>query len=145
MRTQGQRLRGDFGGESGGGGANTPVAKGAYFSGTDNDPIQGDFGWIIIAEFDLDVMPVSAILDGIMLVSDVALTGRLKLFDVTGVIDVPGSTLATVSLTGERLTSGDLVASLVVGRRYQIQAECTGGGGNSNWAVVRYATLVPLP
>lgn len=145
MRTQVPRLRADFGGGGGGGGANTPVAKGAYFAGTDNDPIQGNFGWIIIAEFDLDVLPDSAVLDGIMLVSDVALTGQLKLFDVTGSADVAGSTLTTVSLTGERLTSGDLVASLVVGRRYQIQAQCTGGGGDSNWAVVRYATLVPLP
>lgn len=132
-------------GGGGGGGANTPVAKGAYFSGTNNDPIQGNFGWIIIAEFDLDVLPASAVLDGIMLVSTAALTGRIKLYDVTGVADVPGSTLSTTSLTGERLTSADFVASLVVGHRYQIQAQCTGGGSGGDWAVVRYATVVPAP
>lgn len=146
MRTQTPRLRGDFGNEGGGGGGATPVANGAYFAGTNNDPIQGGAGWIVIAEFDLDTLPPSAILDAIALVSNVALTVDLKVFKVTAPPgDVAGSAISTTSLTGGRITSGDFVAALVLGSRYQIQARCTGGSTAADWAVVRYATVVQAP
>ena len=135
-----QLLRIDRAGGGGGGGF---VANGAY---ADNQQIAGVAatpGWVVIAEFDLDTLPASALLDGILLVSQVALTGRLRLYDVTGAAAVAGSTLSTVSLTGERLTSADLAGVLVLGRRYQIQAECTGGAAPTDWVVVRYATLLP--
>jgi hypothetical protein len=123
-----------------------PVATGAY---ANNETIAGVVatpGWNVITEFDLDTLPSQgAILDGIVLVSGVALTGRLRLYDVTGAAAVAGSTLSTVSLTGERIASADLTAVLVAGRRYQIQAECTGGSAPTDWAVVRYATVIPSP
>ena len=123
--------------------ASTPIAVGAYAVNETIPGVAATPGWTIIAEFDLDELPVNgAVLDGIALVSQVALTGRLRLYDVTGAAAVAGSTLSTVSLTGERLASADLTAVLVAGRRYQIQAECTGGAAASDWAVVRYATLV---
>jgi hypothetical protein len=122
-----------------------PVAVGAYSA---NDTVPGVAvapGWNILAEFDLDVLPVAgAVLDGIMLVSGVALTGELRLYDVTGAAAVAGSTLTTVSLTGQRMTSGDLTAVLVAGRRYQIQSEVTGGGAAADFGIVRYCTLIPL-
>lgn len=118
-----------------------PVATGAY---ANNDQIPAPDGPTVIAEFTLDQLPLSgAVLEGIVLVSQGALTGHLKLYDVTAGADVAGSPLSTSSLTGARLTSGDLTALLVAGRRYQIIAECTGGVTVSDWAVIRYATLVP--
>ena len=145
MRVLAPRLRADEGNTGGGGGANTPVALGAYAVNETIPGVVATPGWIIIAEFDLDVLPASAVLDGIVLVSQGVLVGRLKLYDVTGGADIAGSTLSTSSLTGARLTTADLVALLVQGRRYQIQAECTGGAAVSDWAVVRYATLIPAP
>jgi hypothetical protein len=127
----------------GGGGGGGFVANGSYAVNETIPSVAATPGWIIISEFDLDALPASAVLDGIMLVSQAALTGRLRLYDVTGAAAVAGSTLSTVSLTGERLTSADLAAALVLNRRYQIQAECTGGVAPSDWAVVRYATVIP--
>lgn len=123
-----------------------PVATGAYSA---NDTIQGVAatpGWTVVAEFDLDTLPSQgAVLDGIVLVSGAALTCRLRLYDVTGAAAVAGSTLSSTSLTGERKTSADLTSVLVAGRRYQIQVECTGGATSADWAVARYAAVIPSP
>jgi hypothetical protein len=102
-------------------------------------------GWVVLAEFDLDVAPSSAELDAIALVSAGALTLNLKLYDVTAAADVPGSDLTTSDTTGARLTTADLIADLVEGNRYQILAEVVGGTGAANFGRVRYAVLSKVP
>jgi len=144
---QQQRTQADFGGLSGGGGPGAPVVGGAYYAGG-QETIQGVAltpGWVVLAEFDLDVLPASAVLDAIGLVSGAALQLSIKLYDVTLAADVAGSTLTSVSLTGQRMTSADIVAGLVLNNRYQIWAECTGGAGPADFAVVRYAVLALAP
>lgn len=130
-----------------GGGPGAPVIGGAYYVGG-QQTLPGFAvtpGWIVLTEFDLDVLPPDAVLDAIALVSQATLTCNIKLYDVTLAADVAGSTLTTASLTGARLTSGDLVAGLVQGNRYQIWAECIGGSLASDFAVVRYAVLTRAP
>lgn len=119
-----------------------PIARGAYGF---KDRVLGSLGGPeVLAEFDLDAAPLfGAELDAIVLVTQVALTGLVYLYDVVANATVAGSSLSTSSTTGARLTSGDLTATLIVGRRYQIRAECTGGTDPTDWASVRYATLVP--
>lgn len=147
MQLQPGRTQADIGGLSGGGGPGAPVVAGAYYvGGQQNIPgVAVTPGWTVLAEFDLDVLPPDAVLDAIALVSQLALTCNIKLYDVTLGVDVPGSTLTTTSLTGERVTSGDLAASLVEGNRYQIWGECVGGALVSDFAVVRYAVLTRAP
>lgn len=98
-------------------------------------------GWTVISEFDLEFATSQQRLDAIMLVSNGALTGNMRLYDVTGAAVVAGSALTTVSLTGARITSGDLSSVLTAGNRYQIQAECVGGAAPADFGIVRYATL----
>jgi hypothetical protein len=123
-----------------------PVATGAYANNETIAGVAATPGWNVITEFQLDTLPSQgALLDGIVLVSGAALTCRFRLYDVTGAAAVAGSTLSSTSLTGERKTSADLTSVLVATRRYQIQAECTGGAAPTDFAVVRYATLISSP
>jgi len=123
-----------------------PVAVGAYANNETIAGVAATPGWNVITEFQIDTLPSQgALLDGIVLVSGAALTCRFRLYDVTGAAAVAGSTLSSTSLTGERKTSADLTSALVATRRYQIQAECTGGAAPTDWAVVRYATLISSP
>lgn len=141
------RTQADIGGVGGGGGPGAPVVGGAYYVGGQETiaGVAATPGWVVLAEFDLDVLPPDAVLDAIALVSQALLTCNIKLYDVTLAADVAGSALSTASLTGGRVTSADLVAGLVLGNRYQIWAECVGGNLLSDFAVVRYAVLTRAP
>lgn len=132
----------------GGSSPGSPVVAGAYYV-AGQETIAGVAatpGWVVLTEFDVDApMPPSAMLDAIALVSQIALDCNLRLYDVTTAAVVAGSTLTTASLTGARVATGDLIAALVAGRRYQIQAECVGGALATDFAVVRYAVLTKVP
>ena len=130
----------------GGSGPGAPVGGAYYVGGLDSIAgVAVSPGWNVLTEFDLDApLPSSAVLDAIALVSNAALSCVVRLYDVTGGAPIVGSSLTTVSLTGQRLTSVDLIGLLVAGRRYQIQAECTGGAAPADFAVVRYAVLTKV-
>ncbi len=100
-------------------------------------------GWMVLGAFFFTGTFTSAVLEAIYLVSNPALTGRVRLFDMTAGIPVPGSTLAGTSSTTEvRQVSGNLIASMPTNRIYQFQAEATGGSASTDFVEVREAKLI---
>ena len=94
-------------------------------------------GWVVVGEFPLP-KSVSARLDANILVSAPGLTLRVRLYDMEDGA-VSGATAQTTAQTSTRVLSG--IVALQGGRSYQIQAECTGGTGDSNFGVVSSATI----
>lgn len=100
-------------------------------------------GWTVIGAFFFTGVFTSAVLESILLVSKPTLTGRVRLFDLTAGIPVPGSTLTGTSSTIEvRRTSVNLIASMPQNRIYQFQAEATGGSASDEFVEVREAKLI---
>ncbi len=104
------------------------------------DAVAATPGWNVIGAFS---MPATADLhiDVIGSVSDAALTLRVRLFDITpgSIGPVSGSEASTTSRTDVQFMGGAI--TLTGGRRYQFQAEVTGGASSSLYGVVRRATL----
>lgn len=125
-----------------GGGSNASSA----FGPSGNELVQAVSvtpGWTVLGAFFFTGTFTSAVLEAIYLVSNPALTGRVRLFDMTAGIPVPGSTLAGTSSTIEvRQVSGNLIASMPINRIYQFQAEATGGNADTDFVEVREAKLI---
>ncbi len=94
-------------------------------------------GWTVIGSFHLP-LDGDARLDVLGFVSSGGLTARVRLFDLTSLVPVPGevvvSALSTTRTLGPRVT-------LSGGRNYQIQAECTGATGADKFAVIETVSL----
>jgi hypothetical protein len=100
-------------------------------------------GWTVIGAFYFTGVFTSAVLEAIYLVSNPLLTARVRLFDMTAGIPVPGSTLAGTSSTIEvRQTSVNLIASMPQNRIYQFQAEAVGGSADTDFVEIREAKLI---
>lgn len=111
----------------------------AYSSGRSViDAVAATPGWVVIGAFFLP-FSVSARLDIIGFVSDVALTLRARLFDMTAAAAVPGAVAETTELQDARALSG--IVALEGNRIYQIQIECTGDEGDGMFGVLENGTL----
>jgi len=84
----------------------------------------------------------SATFQVVALVSNTALVGSIRLFDVTDGVPVATSVLTTSSGTDVVLTTGDILGDLIDGHLYQFQAEATGGSASTDVVVVRSALLI---
>ena len=108
-------------------------------------------GWEVIGSFFYGVKPIRPVkLAAVLVVSKIALTGRVRLF---GPIDGPenpvavaGSTVTTPAspdnINQTRQLSSELKDLLIAQRVYQYQAECTGGALLDDWVNVQPAMLV---
>jgi hypothetical protein len=93
-------------------------------------------GWYVMGAFFLE-SSAELRLEVIGLVSDVDLTMRARLFDMTTNEPVGDISVSVRSLTDTRVLSG--FAKLTGGRLYQIQVEVTGGAGEDQFGVLRSA------
>ncbi len=104
------------------------------------DAVAATPGWTVIGGF---LMPasVNVLVDILGAVSDVSLTLRVRLYDITtgSVGIVSGSTASLTSTTDAQAFSG--VVTLTGGHTYQFQMEVTGNAGSGFFGVTRRATL----
>lgn len=94
-------------------------------------------GWNVVGAF---FMPLdgTARIDALGSVSASGLTLRVRLFDLTTLTIVPGE----VTITSQIVTRALGPKSDLTGQHlYQIQAECVGGAGSSNFATIETVTV----
>lgn len=97
-------------------------------------------GWAVIGGIYVPKVPGAAFFEAVLLVSQAALTGRVRLYDPALAAAVAGSTLSSTSITDDRQVSADIAAALAI-KYYQVEAECTGGAAPTDAAIVRYALI----
>lgn len=108
-------------------------------------------GWTVVGAFQYDEADHAVIAPGLLerkfhatvLASSSLLQVRVKLVRADTLIDVPGSLLTFVAPVNIETTldTGDISSNLTTGAKYQVQAECTGGGASSDFATVRSAGM----
>lgn len=94
-------------------------------------------GWHVIGGFFLQ-KTTKARLDVFGLVSEAGLTCTVRLFDLEDLEPVSGVVTITSQTSARALGSQ---AALVGNRNYQIQAQCVGGGAETDFAVLHSVTL----
>lgn len=109
-------------------------------------------GWQVVSAFYTDKAPTAIALDAILLLSNAALVGRVRLWDtglnaagaLVGVAQqVPGALLTfTNNVIDNRQVTADISAGMVISRIYQLQVEGTGGAASTDFAVLRSGRMV---
>lgn len=94
-------------------------------------------GWVVLGEYFLP-KSTKARLESILSVSADGLTARVRLWDVTAGAALPGAVTRTSQVPARELGG---VVSLVGNRSYQVQAECVGGEGEDQFAVIESAGI----
>lgn len=94
-------------------------------------------GWYVMGEYYLPKSTMAQ-LDAVGAVSHESLTLRVRLWDTTAKAVVQGGVSIT-SVAGTRIKGARV--SLTGGRTYQVQAECTGGSGDTLFGVAETVTI----
>lgn len=115
----------------------------SIFGPTGEQTVQGVAatpGWVVIGGIQVDKVPSPAIFEAVMLVSQAALTGRIRLYNLIAAGAVAGSTLSTSATVDTLVQSADL-SGVLSAQFYQVEAECTGGVAPSDLVSVRYSLI----
>lgn len=130
---------------SGGGGGSAPSGLG--FTGVSGlqQVVQGVAatpGWQVVGDYPYVAGKV--FLEFIALPANAGLTCRARLFDTVANAAVAGSTLTIGPgvAVDSRQISADVSATMVGGRLYQIEVECTGGATQNDFVAMRTARVL---